>query len=101
MSAAETPLFHLRTTPLRLFVTVGLTWGLVATAVIGFSQTPGKLRWKFNPEAPGAWSGSSIGPDGTVYVSLCQRNGNGIVYALDGPSGSVKWQFRSSCFSST
>jgi outer membrane protein assembly factor BamB len=85
---------------MRLLVNIGLFFG-AAAAIPAFSQIPGILRWKFTPAALGTWSGASVGPDGTVYVCLCERTGGGAVYALDGASGSVKWQFRSSCFSST
>src|SRR5689334_18630721 len=85
---------------LRLLLNIGLLFGAV-TIVSGASQAPGTLRWKFTPSAVGTWSGASIGPDGTVYVSLCERTGGGVVYALDGASGTVTWQFRSTCFSST
>lgn len=82
-------------------MTLCLGWCAAGIALATSSQTPGTQRWRFNPEGLGAWSGASVGPDGTVYVSLCERTGSGVVYALDGVAGSIKWQFRSTCFSST
>jgi outer membrane protein assembly factor BamB len=92
---------HPGTTRVRLFVSVCLSWCAVGVGLAASGQTPGTQRWRFDPEGPGAWSAPSVGPDGTVYVALCERTGNGVVYALDGVAGNIKWRFRSKCFSST
>ena len=66
-----------------------------------FGKTAGTQLWKFDPEVPGAWSGASIGPDGTIYVTLCAATDMGVVYALDGATGAKRWQYTSSCLTST
>src|ERR1044071_4394270 len=48
---------------------------------------PGRYVGNSTRMGTGTWSGASIGPDGAIYVCLCQSGGGGKVYALDGATG--------------
>src|SRR5260221_9440806 len=85
----------------RWFHLVFCALALIRAGASGYGQSPGSQRWEFNPDAVGAWSGASIGPQGTVYVTLCQANGGGVVFALDGATGTKRWEYSSSCLVST
>ena len=52
---------------------------------------PGKLIWKFQTGGSeyGVHSSPAIGSDGTVYVGSTDKK----VYALDGKTGTKKWEF--------
>jgi formylglycine-generating enzyme required for sulfatase activity/outer membrane protein assembly factor BamB len=52
----------------------------------------GDLKWEFQTEGA-VRSAPALGLDGTVYFGSVKNQEEGILYALDGATGSNKWQF--------
>jgi len=63
--------------------------------VFGVSMSDGTQRWMYpesTPAGPFA-SGPAIGPDGTVYIG--DQGTTAALYALDGDTGALRWQWPS------
>jgi outer membrane protein assembly factor BamB len=61
-----------------------------STGLSAFSQDDGKQLWNFKGEKAGDWFGAPLYSSGTVYVTTYNR----YVYAVDAPTGKVKWSYR-------
>ena len=60
------------------------------TGLSAFSQDTGTSLWNFKGSKSTDWFGAPLYAGGTVYVSTYSR----YVYAVDAPTGNLKWSYR-------